>query len=96
MIDEEVKRIVMHGYETAKQILTDHAEALTKIAEALLERESIEASDIELILKGQPLPDLAHRPAEAETDETETPAETPTDREPESPTVLPKPGEQPA
>jgi cell division protease FtsH len=95
-IDEEVTRIVFQGYESAKRILTENNDTLTAIAEALLERESIESSDIELILKGQPLPDLPQPAPEVETDEAVPLPEGPADREPETPGVLPKPGEQPA
>jgi len=94
-IDAEVKRIVFQAYEAAKRILTENAGALTTIAEALLERESIDASDIELILKGQPLPEL-QTAAAVEAEDSGAPAEKPVDREPEGPGVLPKPGEQPA
>jgi len=51
---------VTEGYETAKRIVQDCRPELTAIAEALLERETIDASDIDLLLKGQPLPELAH------------------------------------
>ena len=95
-IDTEVKRIVLRGYETATRILKENADALTAIAEALLERETIEASDIELLLKGQPLPDLPQPVPEAATEPAVAATEKPADREPESPGVLPKPGEQPA
>jgi cell division protease FtsH len=94
-IDSEVRRIVVQGYETAKRILTEDADMLTAIAEALLERESISLSDIELILKGQPLPDLPQA-AELEATEPATPVERPTEREPDGSGALPKPGEQPA
>ena len=95
-IDSEVRRIVMHGYETAKRILVDNAEALTTIAEALLERESIDASDIELLLKGEPLPELSTQLPEPDTDDV-TPAAAKTAKPTsDSPAVLPKPDEQPA
>ena len=95
-IDAEVKQIVLEAYETAKRILKENSDALTAIAEALLERETIDASDIELILKGQPLPDLQEPAPEVETDDVVAVADQPADRETESPGVLPKPGEQPA
>src|ERR1700739_2467011 len=38
-IDEEVRKIVNAGYNTAKGILTEHRETLVKIAQALIERE---------------------------------------------------------
>ena len=54
-IDEEVRGFVMKGYERAKTILTEHKEALKRIAEALLERESLDAVEIQLLIDGEPL-----------------------------------------
>jgi cell division protease FtsH len=54
-IDDEVRRFVMQGYERAKNILTENREALVRIAEALLERESLDASEIKLLIAGRPL-----------------------------------------
>jgi len=54
-IDEEVRGMVIGGYDRAKAILTSHREALIRIAEALLERESLDAADIQLLIAGQPL-----------------------------------------
>ena len=51
-IDAEVRRIIMAGYEAAKQILTEHLDDLKKIAEALLEHETIAGDDIDLLIAG--------------------------------------------
>ncbi|MBV9183712.1 MAG: ATP-dependent zinc metalloprotease FtsH [Acidobacteria bacterium] len=58
-IDEEVKRLVGKGYETAKNILASNHETLVKIAQALLEREVLDANEIKLIIEGNELPKLA-------------------------------------
>jgi len=55
-IDQEVKRFVMTGYQRAKDILSSHREALVRIASALLERESLDASEVRLLLDDKPLP----------------------------------------
>ena len=55
-IDQEVKRFVMTGYQRAKDILTEGREALVRIAEALLERESLDAAEVKLLVEGKPLP----------------------------------------
>ncbi len=55
-IDGEVRRLVSHGYETAKQILEGRRETLQKIAAALLEREVLDASEIKLLVDGKELP----------------------------------------
>jgi cell division protease FtsH len=51
-IDAEVKRIVMEGYEHANKALRENVEQLKKIAEALLEYETIDGEDIDVILSG--------------------------------------------
>jgi len=50
-IDNEVKRLVMENYERAKTIIRTNMKALTKIAEALLEREVLEGPEIEQIIQ---------------------------------------------
>ena len=55
-IDSEVRRLVNTGYEKAKNIILEHREALTQIAQALLEREVLDANELKLILEGKPLP----------------------------------------
>ena len=54
-IDKQVHVFVMHGYERAKQILTENKAALVRIAEALLERESLDAAAIKMLIAGQTL-----------------------------------------
>jgi cell division protease FtsH len=56
-IDKEVHRIVMSCYETARNILTLHRETLERIAAALLEREVLDATELKLLMAGQPLPE---------------------------------------
>ncbi|MGE3537261.1 MAG: ATP-dependent zinc metalloprotease FtsH [Candidatus Tectimicrobiota bacterium] len=46
-IDEEIKRMVTHGYETAKTILSDNVHILHALAQALMEREELNAEEIE-------------------------------------------------
>ena len=49
IIDEEVKKIIDKGYNTAKQILTDHVDKLHAVAGILLEKEKIDADEFEAI-----------------------------------------------
>jgi len=51
-IDAEVRRIVTEQYERAKRVLVDNQPMLNKIAEALLEYETIDASDIDILMAG--------------------------------------------
>jgi cell division protease FtsH len=57
-IDEEVKRLVSKGYETAKGILAANHDTLVRIAHALLEREVLDANEIRLIIDGKELPKI--------------------------------------
>jgi cell division protease FtsH len=51
-IDGEVKAIVMAEYERAKQILTENRSALDRISEALLEYETLDGPDIDVLMAG--------------------------------------------
>ena len=74
-IDEQVRKFVMQGYERAKQILTENKETLTRIAEALLERETLDLTDIQMLIEGKP---LEEKPAPApQKDEDEKGEKTP-------------------
>jgi len=54
-IDEEVRKFVTHAYDRAKTILNENRDALIRIAEALLERESLDATEIKALIAGQQL-----------------------------------------
>jgi len=56
IIDAEVKDIVMKCYDEAKDLITKNKSKLTKISEALLEREVLTADQIDIIMKGNELP----------------------------------------
>lgn len=66
-IDAEVRKLVSRGYDTAKQILEDHREALRRIAAALLEREVLDAPEIRLLIENKELP--AKPPAVSKSDD---------------------------
>ncbi len=63
-IDAEVKRIVDEAYARAKQILEERISVLHAMAEALLERETLDAKEILLMLDGGTLDPLPDRPDE--------------------------------
>jgi cell division protease FtsH len=73
-IDEEVRKFVFEGYERAKRILNENREALMRIAEALLERESLDAAEIKLLIAGQSLEDRRSQKAEPPKPEKSAPA----------------------
>lgn len=51
-IDIEVSRIISEGYKSALQILTDYKDALDRLAEALLEFETIDSNEVEMLVNG--------------------------------------------
>jgi cell division protease FtsH len=53
-IDDEVSKMIEGAYETAKRILTENKDKLTKLAETLLEKEVIFREDLEEIFGKRP------------------------------------------
>ncbi len=51
-IDTEVFGIIDFGYKTAVKILTDHRDALERLAQALLEYETIDGQEVEMLVNG--------------------------------------------
>ncbi|HEY1552156.1 MAG TPA: ATP-dependent zinc metalloprotease FtsH, partial [Kofleriaceae bacterium] len=52
-IDAEIRRIVTEQHERSMKILTEHRKELEAIGEALLEHETIDGNDIDLLLRGE-------------------------------------------
>jgi cell division protease FtsH len=50
-IDDEVKRIVMESYSTAKNLLTENRDLLEAFAKTLLEKETIDGAEIEALIR---------------------------------------------
>jgi cell division protease FtsH len=53
-IDQEVKHIVMENYERAKTLIQEHMDVLHNLANALLEKETLDAAEIDAIVMRQP------------------------------------------
>ncbi len=62
LVDEEVKRFVDEAFATALRLLTEHRDLMERIAQALLERETIDRDDLDLLAKNLPLPPRASVP----------------------------------
>jgi cell division protease FtsH len=65
-IDQEVKRFVTDAYQRAHQLLTAHKDTLVRMADALLQREVLDAEQVRRIAAGLPLDEprpVAARPA---------------------------------
>ena len=58
-IDQQVRKLVEDGYNRAKQIISDHSDAIVRIAEALLEREVLDGAEVLALIDGKVLPKLA-------------------------------------
>jgi cell division protease FtsH len=54
-IDQAVRRLVDEGYKSAHQILEDNQDVMHRMAAALLERETLDAAEIELLIAGKEL-----------------------------------------
>ncbi|MBI5214906.1 MAG: ATP-dependent metallopeptidase FtsH/Yme1/Tma family protein [Ignavibacteriae bacterium] len=66
-IDEEVKRIIMHGMERAETILAENMETLHRISAALLERETLDGDEIDILIAGGELPPSLRKNGQSNT-----------------------------
>ena len=62
LIDQEIKRIIERAEATAREILTEHTDDLHTLADGLLEYETLNREDVDMLLAGKPV----HRPDEDE------------------------------
>ncbi|HSR40844.1 MAG TPA: ATP-dependent zinc metalloprotease FtsH, partial [Longimicrobiales bacterium] len=82
LVDQEVKRILDEAHDTARQVLEEHRDLLERIAEALLERETLDRDEVELLAEGKELPPMPPPEGEepvtaAEGPDEEAPADAP-------------------
>jgi len=61
-IDAEVRRILTHAYDRAKQILSDNRDKMEVLVKALMERETLDRNSFEEIMKGNNPFDGLNRP----------------------------------
>ncbi len=57
-VDEEISRILRTLYDEAKQLLAENRPALDRIADSLLERETLEGAELKVLIEGRTLPPL--------------------------------------
>jgi cell division protease FtsH len=55
-VDEQVREMVMRGYETARQLIASHRASVRRMAEELLEVESLDADGIKTIIAETAIP----------------------------------------
>ena len=60
MIDEEVRRLIEEAENRARKVLTDKADDLETLAQALLEYETLSGKEVDSLLRGDAVfrPDL--------------------------------------
>jgi len=57
-IDLEVRRLIDEAYQSAHTIIESHQDAMHRIAAALLERETIDAEEVRMLIEGLELPPM--------------------------------------
>ena len=56
LVDAEVRRLLGEAYERARHILAERRDSLDRLAQALLEHETLDREEVELVMAGKPLP----------------------------------------
>jgi len=67
-IDAEVYNFVSTGYELAKKIVLENMDILHRLAQALLDHETIDGAEVEMLVKGGTLDDLRRERQSKERD----------------------------
>jgi cell division protease FtsH len=67
-VDQEVKRILDEAHDRARDLIEDHRDLLESIAQALLERETLDRDEIDRLAEGEPLPALEGVPDRKEVE----------------------------
>jgi len=97
-IDQEIRALLMGCYEKARALCEQHSDALQRIAEALLELETLSGEDVDRIFQGM---DAAALAAERHQAQAQKASDEPhkADRRPDedaAPGGLPRPARSPA
>jgi cell division protease FtsH len=82
-IDREVRDICERNYQRAKQILSDNVPALNRLAEALLEFETIDGEEVDRLIRGDKIIRVVKVPNLIVNDKTDPKADAKTDPKPE-------------
>ena len=63
LVDAEVSRVIKEAYNRAKETLTENMDLLHRVAEALLDRETLTGEDVATLARGEKLPPRASPPS---------------------------------
>jgi len=85
-IDKEVKKIIAEQYENARTIITENSEAMERLSEALIERETLDGVQIRRLVAGLPLDE---ENGSSSNDGGNTPASEESSKNPFKQTILP-------
>ena len=58
LVDEEIKAILVRSSNKAEQLLLDNIDLLHRVSKVLLERETIDGEELDMIIRGEELPPL--------------------------------------
>ncbi len=83
-IDLEVKEIIAVQYELARKVISENSEAMVRLAECLLERETLDGVQIRRVVAGLPLDE-----DDSTSDDDGTPATEEKSRNPFKKSILP-------
>jgi cell division protease FtsH len=62
VIDAEIKRIVDEAHQRSVSILTENREMLIRVSETLIERETIDGNELDMLMRGESLPERPRTP----------------------------------
>jgi len=94
-VDAEVKRIIDEAYARARRIIEENRDLLDRMADALLERETIDRDEIDALARGEVLPPVEVPPPPA-LPSAAAPAPGAADRPAPRPAGVPNPSPSPA
>jgi cell division protease FtsH len=66
LVDQEVRKLLDAAYQDASRILAEHVDKLHVLANALLERETLDSEDIITVFEGRELPPLPEEEAKVD------------------------------
>ncbi|MCH7803081.1 MAG: ATP-dependent zinc metalloprotease FtsH [Acidobacteria bacterium] len=90
-IDKEVKNVVLRAYAEARKLLEENRDALILVAEALLEYETLDANEVQAVIKGEKI----HRELAVEPPDATEPEQEEKEQEKSLPSLV-NPDERPA